>query len=342
VATYYQAGVAGTQVGGDWYDVIDVGADRTALVVGDVMGRGVRAAAVMGQMRTAVRAFAQLDLPPADVLEQLDSIVREFEPVQLVTCIYGIYDPHERAFVYANAGHLPPLVRSLGEPARRFAGAASPPLGAGPINRSERRIALPPHARLVLYTDGLVERRDRPLDAGIDGLAAAFGAFDGPLGELPAGLIAAVAPGGAEDDMAVLAAEVGGPRDDDATAQLALDADRGAAGRARTFATAALREWSLPPALARDVLLLTSELVTNAVMYGRAPVELRLRRDRRQLLIEVEDAATAVPRKLRPSPLEEHGRGLQLVAGVADRWGTRPLPAGKAVWCSLALARYRR
>jgi anti-sigma regulatory factor (Ser/Thr protein kinase) len=141
--------------------------------------------------------------------------------------------------------------------------------------------------------------------------------------------------------MAVLAAEVGGPVDDAARC-LALESDRGAAGRARTFAAAALAEWSLPPALTRDVLLLTSELVTNAVMYGRAPVELRLRRDRRQLLIEVEDAATAVPRKLRPSPFQEHGRGLHLVASIADRWGTRPTPGGKAVWCSLALARYAR
>ncbi len=341
VATYYQAGVAGTQVGGDWYDVIDVGADRTALVIGDVMGRGVRAAAVMGQMRTAVRAFAQLDLPPADVLEQLDALVCEFEPVQLVTCIYGVYDPRERTFAYANAGHLPPLVAAPGGSPQRFSGAAGPPLGAGPVNRGEQRIELPPGARVVLYTDGLVERRDRSLDVGIDGLAAAFGRLDGPLGELPAALVGAVAPGGADDDMAVLAAEVAGAPDA-ATASLSLSADRGAAGRARTFAAAALHEWSLPALLARDVLLLTSELVTNAVKYGRPPVELRLRCDRRQLLIEVEDAATAVPRKLRPSPFQEHGRGLQLVAGVSDRWGTRPTADGKAVWCSLALARYAR
>jgi anti-sigma regulatory factor (Ser/Thr protein kinase) len=333
--------VEGTQVGGDWYDVIDVGADRTALVIGDVMGRGVRAAAVMGQMRTAVRAFAQLDLPPADVLEQLDAIVRELEPVQLVTCIYGVYDPHERTFVYANAGHLPPLVKPPGEPARRFSGAANPPLGAGPVNRGERQIVLPPQARLVLYTDGLVERRDRPLDDGIDGLAAALDRLEGPLDALPAALVAAVAPEGAEDDMAMLAAEVAGPADD-ATASRSIEADVNAAARARAFATATLHDWSLPEPVARDVLLVTSELVSNAVKYGRPPIELRLRHDRRHLLIEVEDRATAIPRKLRPSPLQEHGRGLQLVARVTDRWGTRPTPAGKVVWCSLTLARYTR
>ena len=252
-----------------------------------------------------------------------------------------MYDPHERTFLYANAGHLPPLVKAPGEPARRFAGAASPPLGAGPVDRGERLTVLPPQVRLVLYTDGLVERRDRPLDDGIDGLAAAFERLDGPIGALPGALVDAVAPEGAEDDMAVLAAEVGGSADD-ATATLAIAADIGAAARARTFAAATLRDWSLPQPLARDVLLITSELVSNAVKYGRAPVELRLRNDRRHLLLEVEDTATAIPRKLRPSPFQEHGRGLQLVARVADRWGTRPTAAGKAVWCSLSLARYSR
>ena len=134
VATFYQPGVAGTQVGGDWYDVIEVGAGRTALVIGDVMGRGVRAAAVMGQLRTAVRAYARLDLPPADVLEHLDDVVRELGEVQIVTCIYAVFDPHDRTLQYANAGHLPPLLLVPGEGARRLTGAAGPPLGAGPAD----------------------------------------------------------------------------------------------------------------------------------------------------------------------------------------------------------------
>ena len=125
-----QPGVAGTQVGGDWYDVIELGAGRTALVIGDVMGRGVRAAAVMGQLRAAVRAYARLDLAPADVLEFLDGVVRELGEVQIVTCIYAVYDPHDRTLTYANAGHLPPLLAIAGRagaaadrarPARRWA-----------------------------------------------------------------------------------------------------------------------------------------------------------------------------------------------------------------------------
>src|SRR5580700_1802404 len=108
IATFYQAGVQGTQVGGDWYDVIELGAGRTALVLGDVMGRGVQAAAVMGQLRAAIRAYARLDL--------LDSAVRDLGEDQIVTCVYAVYDPGDGTLSYVNAGHLPPLLRLPGQP----------------------------------------------------------------------------------------------------------------------------------------------------------------------------------------------------------------------------------
>ena len=123
VAAYYRAGVEGTQVGGDWYDVIDLGAGRTALVLGDVMGRGVQAAAVMGQLRSAVRAYASLDLPPADVLEHLDGVVRGLGDDQIVTCVYAVHDPHDHVLTYANAGHLPPLLRAPDGTVIRLQGA---------------------------------------------------------------------------------------------------------------------------------------------------------------------------------------------------------------------------
>src|SRR5207237_10516206 len=104
---FYRAGVEGTQVGGDWYDVVELGAGRTALVLGDVMGRGVQAAAVMGQLRSAVRAYARLDLPPADVLEHLDGVVRDLGEDQIVTCISAVFDPYDRTPTYANHGHPP-------------------------------------------------------------------------------------------------------------------------------------------------------------------------------------------------------------------------------------------
>jgi signal transduction histidine kinase/DNA-binding response OmpR family regulator/serine phosphatase RsbU (regulator of sigma subunit) len=340
VATFYQPGVAGTQVGGDWYDVIEVGAGRTALVIGDVMGRGVNAAAVMGQLRTAVRAYARLDFPAADILEYLDAVVRDLGEGQIATCVYAVFDPTDRSLVYASAGHLPPLLTCPGEPTRRLTGSAGPPLGAGPLTLDEEVVELPAGARLTLYTDGLVERRDRNLDAGIDLLAARLDGAEEPIGELPAALVGALAPAGSDDDVAVLIASVPDQPERPAAA-LAISDDVRAVHQARAFTRATLEQWGLPASLGRDAILLVSEMVTNAIVHGRAPIALRLRQARSHLLLEVSDTATAVPRKLRPTADDVHGRGLQLVAMMADDWGTRPVRDGKSVWCALALARRR-
>jgi signal transduction histidine kinase/DNA-binding response OmpR family regulator len=340
VATFYQPGVAGTQVGGDWYDVIEVGAGRTALVIGDVMGRGVNAAAVMGQVRTAVRAYARLDLPPADILEYLDAVVRDLTEAQIVTCVYAVFDPTDRSLSFANAGHLPPLLTAPGAPTRRLTESAGPPLGAGPLTLEEQVVELPAGARLTLYTDGLVERRDRNLDDGIDLLAALLDrAGDARIAELPGTLVDSLAPAGSDDDVAVLVACVA-DQEDGPTATLAIEDDVRAVHQARAFTRATLEQWALPESLARDAILLVSEMVTNAIVHGRAPIGLRLRRAREHLLLEVSDTATAVPRKLRPTSDDVHGRGLQLVAMMADEWGTRPIRDGKSVWCALDLARH--
>ena len=122
VATYYRAGVEGTQVGGDWYDVIELGAGRSALVVGDVMGRGVSAAPGMGQLRSAVRAFAKLDLPPSEVLEYLDGMVQDLAGDQIVTCVYAVFDSTDQTLRYANAGHLPLMLARPGRAGREARG----------------------------------------------------------------------------------------------------------------------------------------------------------------------------------------------------------------------------
>ena len=151
--------------------------------------------------------------------------------------------------------------------------------------------------------------------------------------------MAALAPEGADDDVAVLVACVSDERR--AAVRGALDRRRRARRPpgARVHA-ATLGEWALPDSLARDAILLVSEMVTNAIVHGRGPIQLRLRRAREHLLVEVEDTATAVPRKLRPTSSDVHGRGLQLVAMMADEWGTRPVRGGKSVWCALDLTRY--
>ncbi|MFC4036981.1 SpoIIE family protein phosphatase [Dactylosporangium siamense] len=336
VATYYRPGVAGTQVGGDWYDVIELGADRTALVMGDVMGRGVPAAAVMGQLRAAVRAYARLDLPPADVLEFLDGVVRDLREDQIVTVVYAVYDPGERSLTYANAGHLPPLLLLPGGTVRHLS-VSGPPLGTGPLTLTEERVELPVGALLTLYTDGLVEHRDRDLDTGIDALAAHVGAIKGdqagPLADVPDRLVAALLPDGPDDDITVLLARVVAEPGEERSVIHDIPAEEQSVRTARQLVGTTLRRWDVPARVIDDLVLVVSELAANAVLHGRPPIQLRLRNGGTHVVLELHDTATYLPRKQRPTPDDEHGRGLQLVSSLCDRWGTRPTADGKAVWC---------
>jgi hypothetical protein len=153
---------------------------------------------------------------------------------------------------------------------------------------------------------------------------------------MPGAMVQALAPDGGDDDIAVLVARVALERAHP-PATLAIDPSAPAVVEARAFARTTLDAWDLPDLVLRDAILLVSEMVTNAIVHGRPPICLRLRRGRSRLLIEVDDTATAVPRKLRPTPTDVHGRGLQLVAALAEAWGTRPTASGKSVWCALAI-----
>ena len=337
VASFYQAGVEGTQVGGDWYDVIELGAGRTALVIGDVMGRGVRAAAVMGQLRATIRAYARLDLPPADVLELCDGAVRDLGEDQIVTCVYAVFDPVEHSLTFATAGHLPPLLIAADGSVLRLTASAGAPLGSGPLTISEEVVSMTPGMTLVLYTDGLVERRDRDIDAGITLLATEVVGSTAGLAELPAHLVARLLPEGQDDDVAVLLARI--PLDGPTVPSVrfaAGDTTRTVTS-ARHWARRILKGWEVSEERSGDAELLIGELIANAIAHGTPLVELRLRHTRDALMIEVSDEAPFLPRRLRPSVDDEHGRGLMLVANLAKRWGVRPTPTGKAVWCLLAL-----
>ncbi len=209
LATYYRAGVAGTLIGGDWYDVIELDETHTALVVGDVMGRGVGAAAVMGQVRAAVRASAQWGLSPAKLMESVDAVVRDIAPDQIVTCVYAVFDPAESLLRFVNAGHVPPLIRHADGTTVRITSEPHPPLGVGTSYAPTHEVALPPGASLYLYTDGLVERRGEDLEAGIDALEQLVSTLDVPLPDLPEALVRSRLPGGVtDDDVAVLVARV--------------------------------------------------------------------------------------------------------------------------------------
>lgn len=333
VAWRYEPGGTGAMVGGDWFDVIPLGAGRVALTVGDVMGRGVAAAAVMGQLRAAIRGFAALDLLPADVLAHLDLVVRDLPEAQMATCLYAVYDPADGTVELAAAGHVPPvLCDGLG--AHRVAVDPAVPLGVGGARFSSTRLALPAGSVLALYTDGLIETRGADLDQGIARLERALGSMPHELKAAADAICTAQRPAeSCEDDIALLLVRpTGDPAD---TVHVELPIGPRAAGAARRVTAEALRRWSLG-GLTDTATLLVSELATNALRYGGPPIHLLVRRGERVLYVQVADSDAHAPRIHDAAPTEERGRGLQLVDHLATRWGTRPTPEGKTVWFELS------
>ncbi|MFE2384360.1 ATP-binding SpoIIE family protein phosphatase [Streptomyces sp. SCPE 10] len=347
IAATYQPGGTEAAVGGDWYDVITLGGGRTALVIGDVMGRGVRAAAVMGQLRTAVRAYARLDLPPHEVLQLLDGLATEIDPNQIATCAYAVHDPNEGRLVYASAGHLPILVRDEHGTVSRTEEPTGPPLGTGGWMHSSGSIALGPGSTAVLYTDGLVERRDEDLDEGIAALERALaGATGSPQVVCDRLVRSAGVTADHDDDVAVLVlqqpARTGPDGELFRNAALELLGGVEAAPRARAFASGVLTSWRFPAELHDLGVLATSELVANSLQHGTPPMRLRLRRTDRRLIVEVTDGDDHLPRRRRAEPADESGRGIAIVATIASSWGCRRTPGGgKAVWCEFVLPRPR-
>ncbi|MEV7420760.1 SpoIIE family protein phosphatase [Streptomyces sp. NPDC089919] len=343
IAATYHPGGTEAAVGGDWYDVITLGAGRTALVIGDVMGRGVRAAAVMGQLRTAVRAYARLDLPPHEVLQLLDGLAAEIDASQIATCVYAVHDPNEGRLVYASAGHLPILVRDEDGTVHRAEDPTGPPLGTGGWLHTSGTIALAPGSTAVLYTDGLVERRGEDIDEGVAALERALSGAKGTPQVICDRLMRALGVGADhDDDVAVLVLQHPTRTGSDAelfhNAALELLGGIEAAPRARAFAQGVLTSWRFPLELCDLGVLAASELVANSLQHGTPPMRLRLRRTDRRLIVEVTDGDDHLPRRRRAEPADEAGRGISIVATIASSWGSRRTPGGgKAVWCEFAL-----
>ncbi|WP_052434261.1 SpoIIE family protein phosphatase [Streptacidiphilus melanogenes] len=206
VASHYQPAQAAHQVGGDWYDIIPLPGDRTALVVGDVMGNGIDAAATMGRLRTATCAFADLDLDPDEVLTHLDKITSGLERY-IATCLYAVYDPGRHQCRIANAGHLPPVLAPAEGPPELLDLPTGAPLGVGGVPFATTTFDLRPGDRLVLYTDGLVETRRDPIDARLDALLHALDHPWRPLGESCRWLVDALRHPDDHDDVALLIAQ---------------------------------------------------------------------------------------------------------------------------------------
>ena len=355
IACRYLPGNAATEVGGDWFDVIELPGHRTALVVGDVMGRGLRAAVAMGELRTAVRTLALLDLEPAEVLSALDEIARglgtpggvqqatrtarqprdaDLSEVYLATCVYAVYDSVTRRCTFANAGHLPPVLVEPGEAALMLDVPPGMPLGVGGEPFEEVEVELPEGALLALYTDGLVESRDHPLDEGLQAFVGALTDPSRPLEDVCDHILNTLDTHHGEDDIALLMARVQGlPAE--SVGDWTLPREPRSVGRAREYARAQLVGWGLEP-LVDTTELLVSELVTNALRYGEGEIRLRLLLDR-TLVCEVWDSGLVQPRRRRARDTDEGGRGLQLVGLLSAAWGSRRTPRGKTVWFELPL-----
>ncbi|GAA2953390.1 SpoIIE family protein phosphatase [Streptomyces enissocaesilis] len=355
IACRYLPGNTATEVGGDWFDVIELPGHRTALVVGDVMGRGLRAAVAMGELRTAVRTLALLDLEPAEVLYALDEIARglgspsgaqhasraahkareaDLSEVYLATCVYAVYDPVTRRCTFANAGHLPPVLVEPGEEALLLDVPPGMPLGVGGEPFEEVEVEVAEGALLALYTDGLVESRDHPLDEGLREFRGALADSVRPLEEVCDHVLSTLDTRHGEDDIALLMARIQGlPAD--SVGDWRLPREPRSVGRARELARAQLLSWGLED-LVDTTELLVSELVTNALRYGEGEIRIRLLLDR-TLVCEVWDAGLVQPRRRRARDTDEGGRGLQLVDLLSAAWGSRRTPRGKTVWFELAL-----
>ena len=390
LAYRYVPGSSGTEVGGDWFDVIPLPGGRVAFVVGDVMGHGLHSAVTMGRLRTAVRTLAGLDLPPDELLSRVsdlgDDLAQGPHDPLMATCLYAVYEPAPTAagercglLTMARAGHVPPLLVTRdadgechahtvempsGTPLGVTGVTEEPPGGGYAFETVETRIE--EGSVLVLYTDGLVENRDEDISEGIDRVCAMLAGRQGDpdasgreaetgcghIDDACDALIASLerpettGPGhpsvSASDDVALLMARLGGLPEETA-ASWSFTTGGYAVRRAREAVRDKLRLWGLEE-LEDTGVLLVSELVTNALRYAHGPVGLRMVRGTGRegtqegvLVVEVSDPLPEPPRERTVTEEHEGGRGIQLVAGEALRWGTRHGPSGKTVWFELPL-----
>ncbi|MEU6174898.1 SpoIIE family protein phosphatase [Streptantibioticus parmotrematis] len=334
IAHHYRPGDRQAQVGGDWFDAVQLPGGRVALIVGDVMGHGLLSAAVMGQFRTAVQTMAALDLPPAQLLRHLDNLAQRLGADHLATCVYAVYDPIHRTLALANAGHIPPvLVRGdgRGELLRIPEGA---PIGVGGVPFETVEFPVPDGSWLVLCTDGLVEVRGEGIDAGLAALCSNVIEPQQTPEDVCDQILSRVHSEDRRDDVALLVARFEGIASADvAEWQLALDPSEVRTARAVTRKQ--LAQWGLGQ-LSDLTELLVSELVTNALRVASHEVQLRLMRVGK-LLVEVSDDNHNLPQLRRADAGDENGRGLALVSNLSRRWGTSRKAVGKVVWFELPL-----
>lgn len=355
VASRYLPADARAGVGGDWFDVIPLSGARVALAVGDVVGHGLYASATMGRLRATVRTLADIDLAPDELLTHLDDVVIRLgaenesgnsetfttadeggPPGWLgATFLYAVYDPVSRRCTLVRAGHPPPVLVMPDGSAGLIDLPAGPPLGLGGLPFESTELQLPEGSLLALYTDGLIESRHRDVDQGLEELLHALTGPVHSLKDLADAVLKTLLHGHPADDVALLLARTRA-LDTAHVATLDLAADPTVVAEARDLTTRQLTAWGMEEA-AFTTELVVSELVTNAIRYARAPIRLRLIRDR-SLICEVSDGSSTSPHLRRARTSDEGGRGLFIVAHLTEHWGTRYTPGGKTIWAEQAIS----
>jgi anti-sigma regulatory factor (Ser/Thr protein kinase) len=350
-ASRYLPADNGSGVGGDWYDVIPLSGARVGLVVGDVLGHGLRAAATMGRVRTGVRVLARLDLAPDELLSRLDDLVEQTvkergighvpghvrphaDEAKGVTCLYAVYDPVSGRCSLARAGES---VLAVVEPDTGVAYypelPPGPPLGVGSLPYQGTELDFPAGSLVAFFTGGLLQTADGR-DAGLAQLSHVLADHRRPLTDLCDRAVATLLPGAVDEDATLLLVRTR-MLDQNQFAQWELAADPAAVATLRTTLDKQLGDWGLDD-LSFTTELIASELVTNAIRYVGGPIQVRLIRDR-TLICEVSDPGHTTPNLRHAASDDEGGRGLFIIAQITQHWGTRYTPTGKTIWTEQAL-----
>ncbi|GAA2498591.1 ATP-binding SpoIIE family protein phosphatase [Winogradskya humida] len=343
IAARYDVGVDGNAAGGDFYDAFELADGRLAMVLGDVAGHDVRAAAVMGQVRAALRALALTDSAPGTVLAGLDRLVGSLGAESrneeiFVTVVYGVLDPADGTITLASAGHPPPVLRRAGHGSASAELVTVPPgapLGLGGRWRTAT-VQLEPGDTILMYSDGVVERRDRPLSDGLDALVTATAAAASGDPRNLCSLATAAVSGRTDDDVAVLAVERAVALSRSAT--MLVPAEPTGPSRVRQWMTTRLRDWAVPEPVIGAAILCTSELTTNALLHAGTPAQVHIDLSAERLLVSVADTGTrGSVTRARTDALSSRGRGLGLIEELSDTWGTDPTVRGSTVWFEMLI-----
>lgn len=346
VAVRYRSARLGRDIGGDWYDLIPLPGGRVGAVIGDVQGHDTHAAAVMGQLRIVLRAYAAEGHSPATVMARASVFLHELDTDRFATCAYAEVDLTTGVMQMVRAGHVDPMIRDADGGCRRLPVEGGLPLGLsaefGRLEYPVSTVELDPGQTMVLFTDGMVELPGIDLDEGIHLLSAMVGNGPTDLQELADRLCEEVDERGGEDDVALLLLRrkaAHAPQPGGRLQQHVGQSDPEALSSARHMIRAAVRAWGAG-SRADEVELAADELVTNALMHtdGGAIVTIRvLTGPERRLRVDVEDRSSALPRRRDAGESGVSGRGLMLVDQLADRWGVESRGTGKCVWCEFVI-----